>query len=302
MSTTTSSLVSHIRKNKTDRTNETISSCRSQHFSIEFFPPKTSAGEQAFTSIYQKLATLNPDYFSVTYGAGGSTKERTFRTIQQLALNSTIPATPHISSIGETIDDITNLLNDYRKLGINRLVVLRGDLPSGVGPVHSDFKFARDLVRFIRETTGDYFNIAVAAYPEIHPQAHSYEEDLKYFCDKVREGADSAITQFFFNADSYFYFVDRCEQAGIDIPIIPGIMPIYNRENLIRFADGCGAEIPRWIRLKLECCNNEADLISFGEDLVVRMCDRLLENGAPGLHFYSLNRTELITRIWKRLS
>ena len=295
-----SPLISHIGKTKSKESN-TISSSYKGHFSIEFFPAKSEIAEKQFTTVYGKLAALNPEYFSVTYGAGGSTKERTFKAVEELVRQTSIPTAPHISCVGESKEDLSQLLGEYKKLGINRLVVLRGDLPSGMGRLHGDFKHAKDLVRFIRATTGDHFNIAVAAYPEMHPQSRSYEQDVAFFCEKVKEGANIAVTQFFYNADSYFYFVDYCQSLGVTIPIVPGIMPIYNRENLIRFADGCGAEIPRWVRLKLDCLSDDKDIIKFGEDVVVRLCERLIREGVPGLHFYSLNKAESIKRIWARL-
>jgi len=295
-----STLVPYIGKTKTSDSN-TISTSPKGHFSIEFFPAKSEVAEKQFTKVYNKLASLKPEYFSVTYGAGGSTKERTFKAVEELVRKTSIPTAPHISCVGESKEDLSHLLGEYKKLGINRLVVLRGDLPSGMGRQGGDFKYARDLVRFIRDTTGEYFNIAVAAYPEMHPQAKSYDQDVEYFCEKVKEGADSAVTQFFYNADSYCYFVDECLSRGVTIPIVPGIMPIYNRENLIRFADGCGAEIPRWVRLKMDSFAEEGDLVRFGEDVVVRLCERLIREGVPGLHFYSLNKAESIKRIWARL-
>jgi methylenetetrahydrofolate reductase (NADPH) len=271
--------------------------------SVEFFPPKTEVAQRQFGKVVERFIKLNPEYFSVTYGAGGSTKERTIAALQQLVEKTTIPATPHISCVGESKNEISELLTLYRGLGINKLVVLRGDLPSGMGGRNSgDFHYAVDLVKFIRETTGDYFHITVAAYPEVHPQARSCDDDFHYFCEKVRAGADCAVTQFFFNADSYFYFLERCHKEGITIPIFPGIMPIYSSNNLLRFAEGCGAEIPKWIRVRLESfADDEHAVVSFGEEVVLAMCKRLLNGGAPGLHFYSLNRSEVVTRIWKEL-
>jgi methylenetetrahydrofolate reductase (NADPH) len=259
--------------------------------SFEFFPPKTDVGAEKLVVVHQELQQLNPQYFSVTYGAGGSTRERTLSTIDAVH-GQGAPVAPHLSCIGDDKARIAELLDIYKAKGINRLVALRGDLPSGQVGL-GELPYATDLVRFIRDHSGDYFHIEVAAYPEMHPQASSFDQDIERFADKVRAGANAAITQFFFNADSYFYFVDRIRQLGIDTPIIPGIMPITNASNLIRFADSTGAEIPRWIRKQLATYGDDsASIRAFGHDVVVKLCERLIEGGSPALHFYTMNQTE----------
>ncbi|HBT56681.1 MAG TPA: methylenetetrahydrofolate reductase [NAD(P)H], partial [Pseudomonas sp.] len=231
--------------------------------------------------------------FSVTYGAGGSTREGTRRTVLQLDGEVKVPTAPHLSCVGDSREDLRNLINDYRANGIQRIVALRGDLPSGMGHASGELRYANELVEFIRAETGDHFTIEVAAYPESHPQAPNFETDLQNFIRKAHAGADSAITQYFFNADCYFHFVDRVRQAGVDIPIIPGIMPITNYTKLARFSDACGAEIPRWIRKQLEAYGDDSDSISaFGTEVISQLCERLLDGGAPGLHFYTLNQAE----------
>ncbi len=270
-------------------------------FSFEFFPPKTRDGVIKLETTSQILAGLKPRFFSVTFGAGGSTRDRTFETVVDLHESSGIDAAPHISCISSTRENIREMLHAYREKGIRHIVALRGDMPSGmVEP--GDFRYANELVTFIREETGNHFHVEVAAYPEYHPQASSPDRDLDNFKRKIEAGADSAITQYFYNPDAYFHFVERCERLGIDIPIVPGIMPITNYHQLARFSDVCGAEIPRWIRKRLETFDDDSDSIrAFGMDVVTRLCARLLEQGAPGLHFYTLNRAEPSMAIWKNL-
>jgi methylenetetrahydrofolate reductase (NADPH) len=270
-------------------------------FSFEFFPPKTRDGVIKLETTSQILAGLKPRFFSVTFGAGGSTRDRTFETVVELHESSGIDAAPHISCISSTRENIREMLHAYREKGIRHIVALRGDMPSGmVEP--GDFRYANELVTFIREETGNHFHVEVAAYPEYHPQASSPDRDLDNFKRKIEAGADSAITQYFYNPDAYFHFVERCERLGIDIPIVPGIMPITNYHQLARFSDVCGAEIPRWIRKRLETFDDDSDSIrAFGMDVVSRLCARLLEQGAPGLHFYTLNRAEPSMAIWKNL-
>jgi methylenetetrahydrofolate reductase (NADPH) len=268
--------------------------------SFEFFPPKTDVGAEKIKVVHQALQSLNPAYFSVTYGAGGSTRERTLSTIESIN-GQGAPVAPHLSCIGDSKERIAELLALYKSQGINRLVALRGDLPSGQVGL-GELPYATDLVRYIREHSGDHFHIEVAAYPEMHPQAESFEGDIKRFVDKVNAGANAAITQFFFNADSYFYFVDRVKKAGVDIPIIPGIMPITNASNLIRFADSSGAEIPRWIRKQLAAYGDDSDSIrQFGHEVVAQLCQRLMDGGAPSLHFYTMNQTEPTRQLVKDL-
>jgi methylenetetrahydrofolate reductase (NADPH) len=270
-------------------------------FSFEFFPPKTRDGVIKLETTSKILAGLNPRFFSVTFGAGGSTRDRTFETVVELHESSGIDAAPHISCISSTRENIREMLHAYREKGIRHIVALRGDMPSGmVEP--GDFRYANELVSFIREETGDHFHIEVAAYPEYHPQANNPDRDLDNFKRKIEAGADSAITQYFYNSDAYFHFIERCEGLGIDIPIVPGIMPITNYHQLARFSDVCGAEIPRWIRKRLKTFDDDSDSIrAFGMDVVTRLCARLLEQGAPGLHFYTLNRAEPSMAIWKNL-
>ncbi len=259
-------------------------------YSFEFFPPKTAEGMAKLEQTSLELAKLKPLFFSVTFGAGGSTRDRTFETVIDIQHKSGIEVAPHLSCISSTHDNIREVLHAYRKEGIRHMVALRGDIPSGVVEA-GEFRHANELVRFIREETGDHFHIEVAAYPEYHPQATSPDRDLANFKRKVEAGADSAITQYFYNADAYFRFVERCRQAGIEIPIVPGIMPITNYYQLARFSDTCGAEIPRWIRKRLEAWGEDLESIrAFGEDVVTALCTRLLEGGAPGLHFYTLNK------------
>ncbi|MDB5865496.1 MAG: 5,10-methylenetetrahydrofolate reductase [Betaproteobacteria bacterium] len=269
-------------------------------FSFEFFPPNTTEGAEKLAQTAKQLALLKPEFFSVTYGAGGSTRERTLNAVLDLCKGGHAAA-PHISCIGSSRASIREILADYKANGIRHLVALRGDLPSGTATA-GEFHYANELVAFIREEFGSHFFIEVAAYPEYHPQARSAQADLDAFKRKVEAGADSAITQYFFNADCYFNFVDECEAMGLKVPIVPGIMPIGRFSQLARFSDACGAEIPRWIRRKLEGYGDDAESIrAFGLDVVSDMCERLLAGGAPGLHFYTLNQASLTTAIWQRL-
>ncbi len=269
-------------------------------FSFEFFPPKTPEGVEKLRATHRQLAQLKPKFFSVTFGAGGSTRDRTLETVREIQASGS-EAAPHLSCIGSTEASIRDILDEYRRQGIRHLVALRGDLPSGSMDV-GEFQYANELVAFIRKETGDWFNIEVAAYPEIHPQARSYAEDLQNFKRKVDAGANAAITQYFFNADAYFRFVDEARALGVSIPIVPGIMPIGNYVQLARFSDACGAEIPRWLRKKLESYGEDlASIRAFGLDVVTDLCDRLLAGGAPGLHFYTMNQAGPSSTIWQRL-
>lgn len=268
--------------------------------SFEFFPPKTEEGVLKLRETRKQLALLNPKFFSVTFGAGGSTRDRTMDAVLEIQAEG-FEAAPHISGISSSKDEILSLLQTYQSHGIQRLVVLRGDLPSG--EVSSgDFAYASQLVSFIRAHTGNGFQIEVAAYPETHPEARSAGADLKHFKTKVDAGANAAITQYFYNADAYFQFVDQCQKIGIDIPIVPGVMPIYNYTQLARFSNVCGAEIPRWLRLRLEDCGDDiASLRAFGLDVVTDLSEKLIAGGAPGLHFYTLNQSGIISNIAERL-
>jgi methylenetetrahydrofolate reductase (NADPH) len=270
-------------------------------YSFEFFPPKTDEGQANLRLTRERLAELEPRFFSVTFGAGGSTQERTFDTVLEIQRETGVNAAPHLSCVGSTRERIREILGGYRDAGVRRVVALRGDMPSGmVDP--GEFRYANELVAFIREEFGDAFEIEVAAYPEFHPQARSAEADLLNFKRKVEAGADGAITQYFYNADAYYRFVDACEGMGITLPIVPGIMPITNFAQLSRFSDACGAEIPRWIRRRLEGFGDDRNAIrAFGVDVVTDLCARLLEAGAPGLHFYTLNRAEPTATIWTQL-
>lgn len=273
-----------------------------RNFSFEFFPPKTPEGADKLRFVRARLAALNPAYFSVTFGAGGSTKEGTWNTVAEIAQEK-LAVAPHISCIGTTQASVRELIEAYRARGVRRLVALRGDMPSGAGAGGGDFRYANELVAFIRETTGDWFHIEVAAYPEVHPQARSAEDDLRNFARKVSAGANSAITQYFYNSDAYFRFVDEVHKLGVNVPIVPGIMPITNFTQLARFSDACGAEIPRWIRLRLQGFGDDRESIrAFGLDVVTDLCDQLLMAGAPGLHFYTMNQAEPMIELWSRLN
>ena len=269
-------------------------------FSFEFFPPNTPEGQEKLRATTRQLAQLNPKFFSVTFGAGGSTRDRTLGTVLDIRAMGHAAA-PHISCIASTRDSIREWLQRYQDHGIKHLVALRGDLPSGIA-ASGEFRYANELVEFIRKEFNDTFLIEVAAYPEYHPQAKSAQDDLLAFKRKIEAGADAAITQYFYNADAYYHFVDACEAMGLDIPIVPGIMPIGRFSQLARFSDACGAEIPRWIRKKLEGYGDDtASIRAFGLDVVTELCDNLLRAGAPGLHFYTLNQAGLTTTIWQRL-
>lgn len=271
-----------------------------RRFSFEFFPPKTPAGMEKLQTVRDELARRKPDFFSVTYGAGGSTQERTTDTVLKLQ-DQGISTAPHLSCVGSTLENMSSLLSHYQDNGVNRIVALRGDLPSGMGSA-GELRYANELVAFIRKHSGDHFNIEVAAYPEFHPQAESAEADLLNFKKKVDAGANSAITQYFYNPDSYFYFVERAEKMGINIPIVPGIMPITNYSSLIRFSEMCGADIPRWIKKQLQAYGDDMESIQkFGTEVVTKMCEQLLEQGAPGLHFYTLNQSEPSLKVWDNL-
>ena len=268
--------------------------------SIEFFPPQTPEGVEKLQVVRSKLAVLKPEFFSVTFGAGGSTRERTFAVVKEIAAEG-FAAAPHLSCVGSTRENILEILNEYKDAGIRRIVALRGDLPSGMAEV-GEFRYANELVEFIRKETGDHFHLEVGAYPEWHPQARYPRDDLTAFVRKVKAGANSAITQYFYNADAYFHFVDEVRALGVDTPIIPGIMPIVNFSKLARFSDACGAELPRWMRRKFEGYGDDSDAIrAFGLDVVTSLCERLLKGGAPGLHFYSMNQSALTLEICKRL-
>ena len=268
--------------------------------SVEFFPTKTPEGAVKLRSVRQELYALQPQFCSVTYGAGGSTQEGTFATVGEI-LAEGMSAASHFSCIGATRASVRGELAQLKAMGVKRLVALRGDLPSGYG-VGGEFHYASDLVEFIRTETGNAFQIEVAAYPEVHPQARSPEADLQAFATKVRAGADSAITQYFFNADAYFRFVDDAQRIGLDVPIVPGIMPILGSSQLMRFSDACGAEIPRWIRLRLQGFGDDtASIKAFGLDVVTDLCARLRAGGAPALHFYTMNQSAATLEISRRL-
>ncbi|WP_347250072.1 methylenetetrahydrofolate reductase [NAD(P)H] [Zoogloea sp.] len=268
--------------------------------SIEFFPPQTAEGADKLKVVRGKLAVLKPEFFSVTFGAGGSTQERTFEAVSEIQREGH-QAAPHLSCIGSTRDHIREILQRYQNSGIRRIVALRGDLPSGVG-FAGELRFANELVEFIRAETGDHFHIEVAAYPEYHPQARSPKDDLLAFKRKVEAGADSAITQYFYNLDAYLHFRDECTAQGITVPIVPGIMPIVSFSKLARFSDACGAEIPRWMRRKFEAFGDDSDAIkAFGLDVVTELCERLIAEGAPGLHFYSMNQAGPTLALCERL-
>jgi methylenetetrahydrofolate reductase (NADPH) len=268
--------------------------------SFEFFPPRTPEGKAKLRATWQELAKLKPRFFSCTYGAGGSTQEGTLETVLEI-IRAGHQAAPHLSCVASTKKDIAAQLERYKAAGIRHLVALRGDLPSGIA-ASGEFRYADELVAFIRETTGDWFRIEVACYPEYHPQTRNAADEVKHFKKKVDAGADAAITQYFYNADAYFRFVDEARAAGIQVPIVPGIMPIGNYSQLARFSDACGAEIPRWLRFKLEGYRDDsASIRAFGLDVVTSLCEMLLRGGAPGLHFYTLNQAALSAEIWRRL-
>jgi methylenetetrahydrofolate reductase (NADPH) len=272
----------------------------SRTYSFEFFPPKTAEGRAKLLETRKQLAQLGPSFFSVTFGAGGSTRDRTLETVLEIQREGT-EAAPHLSCVSSTREEIRAILAEYRKHGIRHLVALRGDLPSGEVAA-SDFRYANELIEFIRQESGDWFHIEVAAYPEFHPEAPSAHADLANFKRKVDAGADAAITQYFYNADAYFRFMEDCDAMNISIPVVPGIMPIYNYTQLSRFSAMCGAEIPRWLQLRLQDYGDDlASVRAFGLDVVTDLCDRLLAGGAPGLHFYTLNQAGATSTIWQRL-
>ena len=269
-------------------------------FSFEFFPPKTAEGKEKLRATWQELAKLKPRFFSCTYGAGGSTREGTLETVLDIRAAGH-QAAPHISCVAATRDDVATQLERYRSHGIRHVVALRGDLPSGLG-ASGEFRYANELVAFIRERTGDWFHIEVACYPEYHPQTRLARDEMVAFKRKVDAGANAAITQYFYNVDAYFQFVDEARKHGVQVPIVPGIMPIGNFSQLARFSEACGAEIPRWMRIKLEGYRDDAASIrAFGLDVVTDICRRLIAGGVPGLHFYTLNQATLSAEIWKRL-
>ena len=275
----------------------------SRSFSCEFFPPKTEQGMEKLLGSSLKLKqAMQPEYFSVTFGAGGTTRDRTFEAVTQINSTSEVDVAPHLSCVGSTREQIIEILEGYKKQGIKRIVALRGDKPSGTVS-GSDFNYANELVSFIRDQFNDDFLLEVAAYPEFHPQAESAAKDLQNFKRKVEAGAHSAITQYFYNTDAYFRFVESCEKMHMDIAITPGVMPIINFSSLARFSDACGAEIPRWLRKRLQDFGDDIESIkAFGADVVTNMCQRLLDEGAPGLHFYTLNQADATLEIWKNLS
>lgn len=269
-------------------------------YSFEFFPPKTPEGMARLREARKQLAQLGPKFFSVTFGAGGSTRERTLETVLDIKADGQ-EAAPHLSCISSTRDELREILALYKSHGLHHIVALRGDIPSGEASA-GEFHYASELVEFIRQETGDWFEIEVAAYPEIHPEATSAKADLANFKRKVDAGANAAITQYFYNADAYFRFMDECDAMGISIPVYPGIMPIYNYAQLSRFSAVCGAEIPRWLRLRLQDYGDDlASVRALGLDVVTELCDRLLASGAPGLHFYALNQAGAVSTIWQRL-
>ena len=277
-------------------------SVASRDFSLEFFPPKTDEGREKLRAVRAELVSaIAPAYISVTFGAGGSTQEGTFDTVKEIEDSGTAAA-PHLSCVGSTKDSIRELLKRYQDAGISRIVALRGDMPSGMRDA-GELHYANELVAFIRQETGDHFHIEVAAYPEFHPQATSAQADLNHFADKVKAGANGALTQYFYNADAYFRFLEDAQALDINVPIIPGIMPITNYKNLARFSDACGAEIPRWIRQRLEGFGDDLESVrAFGLDVVSELCQTLLDGGAPGLHFYTMNQSGPTLALWNNLS
>ncbi|MCC2658569.1 MAG: metF [Panacagrimonas sp.] len=275
-----------------------------QSFSFELFPPRTPEGATRLPAIVGKLAAVKPAFFSVTYGAGGSDQDGTYETVVRVVNDTGIEAAPHLTCVGSTRAKIAALLDRYKAAGVKRIVALRGDLPATAvsSEAPGEFGYANELVEFIRATHGRDFQVEVAAYPEMHPQATSADADLAAFKRKAEAGADAAITQYFFNADAYFDFADRCAKANLKLPIVPGIMPITNHAQLTRFSAACGAEIPRWIRLRLELLKDDkAALLDFGTEVITRLCETLLKGGVPGLHFYTLNQSEPTLRLWRNL-
>ena len=274
---------------------------KASSFSFEFFPPRTQEGEEKLKTTLKNLSEFNPEFFSVTFGAGGSTKDKTIGIVESIK-DQGYSAVPHISCITSTKDEVLELITSYKNKGIDRLVALRGDNPSGIAG-YGDFHYASDLVEFIRKNTGDHFHIDVAAYPEFHPESANSIDDFKNFKTKVDAGANSAITQFFFNVDSYFKFIEECGHLNINIPIVPGIMPIYNIKQLSRFAQTCGAEIPRWLKYKLESYGDDIDsLREFGVDFISELCETLQQFGVESFHFYTLNESGIVTKVLKNIS
>ena len=270
--------------------------------SLEFFPPKTPEGVTKLAAVRQQLYALKPQFCSVTYGAGGSTQDGTFAAVKAI-IEEGVEAAPHFSCIGASKESIRAKLVEFKAHGIRRIVALRGDLPSGYGGSNGEFHYASDLVAFIRAETADDFHIEVAAYPEMHPQSRSPQADLQAYAAKVKAGASSALTQMFFNADAYFRFVDESRSLGAMVPVVPGIMPITNASGIIRFADSCGADMPRWIRLRLQGFGDDGDSIrAFGLDVVARLCEQLRDGGAPGLHFYTMNQSAATLELMRRLA
>ena len=268
--------------------------------SLEFFPPKTPEGAEKLRDARQKLYALDPEFCSVTFGAGGSTQEGTLATVREI-MGEGRSAAPHLSCIGQSRESVRERLAAYGAAGVQRIVALRGDLPSGYG-LGGEFRYASDLVAFIRSETGRQFKLEVAAYPEVHPQSRSPESDLQAFIAKVEAGADAGITQYFFNADAYFRFVDELHKRGVDVPVVPGIMPITSSTQLLRFSDACGAEVPRWIRLRLQAFGDDtASIQAFGLDVVTDLCEQLRKAGAPGLHYYTMNQAKAVLEICRRL-
>lgn len=279
-------------------------SVTASQFSFELFPPRTPAGWEKLPKLINDLAAVRPGFFSVTYGAGGSDQNGTYDTIMKVVEQTGIEAAPHLTCVGSTRANIATLLQQYRDAGVRRIVALRGDLPSTSmsNAAPGEFHFANELVAFIRDTHGDHFALEVAAYPETHPQAVNPEADFQAFVTKMRAGAHGAVTQYFFNADAYFDFAARCQKAGIEQPIVPGIMPILNTAQLLRFSAACGADVPRWIRLRLEAMGDDrASVQDFGAEVVTRLCETLLKQGVPGVHFYTLNQAEPTLRLWRNL-
>jgi methylenetetrahydrofolate reductase (NADPH) len=277
-------------------------SMKTPALSMEFFPPKTPEGAEKLREARKRLAELEPEYFSVTFGAAGSTQAGTRDTVLEIHREGH-QAAPHLSCIGRSRAELRDIISEYQSHGIRRIVALRGDLPSGFGGISGELSHANELIEFIRAETGDWFHIETAAYPEMHPQARSPQEDLKHFIGKIKAGANSAITQYFYNADAYFRFADEMHKAGVDVPVMAGIMPLTNYTQLMRFSDMCGAEIPRWIRLKLASFGDDsASIRAFGLDVVTQLCERLIAGGAPGLHFYTLNQATPTMAIWQRLA
>lgn len=274
---------------------------RQNFFSLEFFPPRDVEAAERLQRTTDELLVIEPDFISVTFGAGGSTQEGTLETVRMLKAKG-IKAVPHLSCIGNKAERILEILEQFKQMGVDRIVALRGDLPSGMGLVDNGLRYASDLVALIRQHYGNDFHIEVAAYPEMHPQAYSPSDDLNHFITKVKAGADSAITQYFYNADAYFDFVNRLQAKGVNIPVVAGIMPITNYSQLSRFSQMCGAEIPRWMRLRLaEFGDDRASIRAFGIDVVSQLCQKLIDNGVPGIHFYTLNQSTATLAIWKNL-